>query len=389
MNLQVTAPQVRAYLLEHIHDHPAHFLMSSHPFDLEAKELTQQLVGLQKAQKKFPDLFNNSEVVFPPKINLEQTSSQITAFYKSQLVKGRTMVDLTGGWGVDVSAFAKAGFQSTHLEVSASLQPYAVQLFKAQGLKVVSHALDGIDFVYDQLDYADVIYLDPGRKTTASPKAIQLQDYEPNVLDHLDILFQKCNAVLIKTSPMLDLHAGVSQLRNIAEVHIVAVKNEVKELLWLLKKDAVSTSVVCVNLESDQPDFKFDFKTDQSCTNFSEPLKYIYEPNATIMKSQGFKSLAEDYGVYKLDHNAHLFTSASRVDFPGRIFEVQRVIPYQPKQVKKLFGKSGRGVVTRNFKNTVKQLRDKFQFTEHDTDYLFFTSVNGKGAVVIEAVKYS
>lgn len=387
MNQQVIAPNVREYLLEHLHDHPAHFLMSSHPFEIDAKELTQQLIGLQKAQKKFPELFENSAVIFPPKVNLEQTSSHITALYKSQMVQGRSMVDLTGGWGVDVSAFAKAGFQSTHVEVSKELHPYAVQLFKAQNLNVVSYSHDGIDYVYDQLDYADLIYLDPGRKTSASPKAIQLKDYEPNILEHLDILFQKCSQVLIKTSPMLDIQAGISQLRNIAEVHVVAVKNEVKELLWLLKKEAENPMIIGVNLETDQPFFKFDYTVDQSLSVFSSPLTYIYEPNATIMKGQGFKTLAADYGVDKLDHNAHLFTSDALINFPGRTFKVKRVIPYQPKQVKKLFGKSGRGVVTRNFKNTVKQLRDKFQLSEHEIDYLFFTSVHGKGAVVIEAEK--
>lgn len=387
MNLEVIAPAIRAYLLEHIQEHPAQFLLRSHPFDLDPKVLTQQLVGLQKAQKKFPELFENNQVIFPPKVNLEQTSSAITAAYKAQLISGKSMIDLTGGWGIDVSAFAKAGFQTTHIEQSALLQPYAVKLFEALRLSVHSECDDGMDYVYDKLDFVDLIYLDPGRKTSASPKAVQLQDYEPNVLEHLEILMHKCNYVLIKTSPMLDLHAGIYQLGQVEQVHIVAVKNEVKELLWLLKKGSTETEVICVNLDTEQPVVRFRFGEVHLDQQFSAPLTYLYEPNAAIMKSQGFHTLCDRFKVFKIDSNAHLFTSDEWVDFPGRAFKVNSVQAYQPKKIKKLFGKSGRGVVTRNFKNTVKQLREKFQFTEHDTHYLFFTSVYGKGATVIEAQK--
>jgi hypothetical protein len=387
MNRDVIVPQIRAYLLAHINDHSAHFLMRSHPFEIDAWDLTQQLVGLKKAQKKFPFLFENKEVVYPPKVNLEQTSSEITATYKAHLIKGKTMLDLTGGWGIDVSAFAKAGFQSTHIELSVDLQPYAQQLFKAQELQVLSVQGDGLNYVFNNVDHADVIYIDPSRKTASSSKAVRLEDYEPNVLKNLDLLMQKCEVLMVKTSPMLDLHLGMEQLKYVAQIHIVAVKNEVKELLWLLRNDVKKVAVICTNLDTHQPQLKFDFHTDQNGTQFCEPRSYLYEPNAAIMKSKGFQTLSNRFAVVKLDQNSHLFTSNQLIDFPGRVFKVVQVHAYKPKIIKKRFGKSARGIVTRNFKNTVKQLRDKYLFSEHDTDYLFFTHVNGVGAVVIEASK--
>jgi len=387
MNHSVLLPEVREYLLKHIHANPADFLLMSHPFKIDAKELAQQLVGLQKARFKFPELFSNEQVIFPPKVNLEQTSSFSTSAYKATLVSGKTMVDLTGGWGVDVLAFAKAGFSTTHLERNPELQAYSEQLFKALDLNVQSLCTDGINYAYQELDFVNVIYIDPGRKTSASPKAIRLEDYEPDVLQHLDLLLQKCDVLMIKTSPMLDLNRGMEQLKYVFEIQIVAFKNEVKELLWLLKKRPEQTEVVCVNLKSKQQFLRFNTEKDQNCDSFSAPKKYLYEPNASIMKSQGFKSLAESYNLEKLDINAHLFTSDSLMDFPGRVFEIQEFSAYKPKSVKKKYGKTARGIVTRNFKNTVKQLRDKFQFTENEMDYLFFTSVKGVGAVVIEAVK--
>jgi hypothetical protein len=387
MDVRVLDHEVRDYLLLHIHDHPAQFLLRSHPFDIDAKLLVQQLVGLQKSKNKFPKLYDNKKVIYPLKINLEQTSSETTAHYKTSIVTGKTMIDLTGGFGIDVSAFAKAGFSSTHLELSETLQPYAVQLFKALNLEVKSLNTDGMRYLHEELDHVDVIYVDPGRKTTAHSKAIRLEDYEPNILGHLELLLQKCNTLLVKTSPMLDIYAGMKQLEHVSEIHIVAVKNEVKELLWLLNKEIKNPKTVCVNLETDQPDLEFPSNLDQHVIAFSNPRKFLYEPNASIMKSGGFKSMANLYKVEKLSSNTHLFTSDSLVNFPGRVFEIRKVDSYKPKLVNKKFGKSARGVVTRNFKNSVKELRSKYKLTEHDTDYLFFTQVERMGAVVIDCFK--
>ena len=138
MNLQLLQPAVRAYLMEHIHDNAASFLLKSHSFqDITSQELTQQLIGLQKARLKFPLFFENDQIIFPPKVNLEQTSSWTTAMYKASLFNGENMVDLTGGFGIDISAFAQVFKNSTHIELDPKLQELAMQSFKAQGLSLI------------------------------------------------------------------------------------------------------------------------------------------------------------------------------------------------------------------------------------------------------------
>jgi hypothetical protein len=120
--------------------------------------------------------------------------------------------------------------------------------------------------------------------------------------------------------------------------------------------------------------------------SFSQPLKYLYEPNAAVMKTMAFQAVCEQYNVFKLDQDAHLFTSNELIDFPGRAFEINAVHAYKPKEIKKLYGSSERAVVTRNFREGVAQLRTKYKLAESETNYLFFTSVAGS-YVVIEAVK--
>jgi 16S rRNA G966 N2-methylase RsmD len=388
MNLEVLQPQVREYLLERLHESAAGFMLKSHPFDIDVKELTQQLVGLQKARTKFPELFEQSQILFPPKVNLEQTSSEATAAYKAKLIQGDSMIDLTGGLGVDVIAFAKAYSQTTHVEKSESLQEIASHNFKALDLSTKSFCTDGISFLQNTNQRYHLIYLDPSRKTEASNKAILLTDYEPNVLEHLDLLFQKANHIMIKTSPMLDITAGLRQLSSVIEIHVVAVKNEVKELLWILSKTDQPLTITAVNLETEQAVFSYH-GTPPDLVLANEIGTYLYEPNAAIMKTQAFAALSHQFQVQKIDQDAHLFTSNELVEFPGRVFKVKRVLDYKPKSIKRQYGKGAHAVVTRNFRESVKEIRTKYKFTEHEFNYLFFTSSAGRGALVIEAEKIS
>ncbi|GAK94469.1 SAM-dependent methyltransferases [Nonlabens ulvanivorans] len=386
MNLKLLQPVVRDYLMEHLHVNAASFLLKSHPFEgISPQELTQQLIGLQKARLKFESLFNNDQVIFPPKLNLEQTSSWSTAIYKANLFNGEKMIDLTGGFGIDVSAFAKAYTNTTHIELNKDLQKIAAQLFTAQELTTKSYAGDGLQYLTESTSIYDLIYIDPSRKTDTNSKAIQLEDYEPNVIENLDLLLSKGKKVMIKTSPMLDITAGLKQLKNVCAIHIVAVKNDVKELLWILEKDVNEVIIHCVNLESHQHNLVLNHN-DTASIELSEPLDYLYEPNAAVMKSQAFGHLCEKYELSKIDQDAHLFTGKKSMDFPGRTFLVEEVKAYKPKDIKRSYAKSHRAVVTRNFRESVQQLRTKYQLKEHETDYLFFTSAMGK-PVVIQAKK--
>ncbi|PRP66138.1 THUMP-like domain-containing protein [Nonlabens agnitus] len=386
MNHQLLQPQVRAYLLQHLHENAAVFLLRSHPFQIDNKELAQQLIGLQKAHYKFPVLFENDQVIYPPKVNLEQTSSWETAVYKGSIIKGDSMIDLTGGMGIDDIAFAKAYSTTIHIELDPTLQQIANHNFKALNSGIESHQGNGISFLTSTEETFDLIYLDPSRKTAATNKAVLLADYEPDVTKYQDLLFEKGATIMMKTSPMLDITAGMRQLAHVSQIHIVAVKNEVKELLWILNRNSTQTQVTAVNLATDQPDFKYTLDQDAPI-QMAELQKYLYEPNAAIMKSQAFGELSAQFQVSKIDQDAHLFTHDEIIKFPGRSFEVLSVQDYKPKAIKRQFGKGAHAVVTRNFRESVKKIRTIFNFTEHETNYLFFTSIAGRGPVVIEAIK--
>jgi len=190
---------------------------------------------------------------------------------------------------------------------------------------------------------------------------------------------------MIKTSPMLDITAGLRQLKNVSTIHVVAVKNEVKELLWILEKETKSTTITCVNLDTDQESFTYELDQIHE-PNFVQLGAYLYEPNASLMKAQAFHEISAHYGIGKLDLATHLYSSDRLIIFPGRRFKVISSHEYKPKLIKRLYGKGNYGVVARNFRESVSQLRKKFQLGEDENKYLFFTTIDGK-AMVVETEK--
>jgi hypothetical protein len=212
-----------------------------------------------------------------------------------------------------------------------------------------------------------------------------LKDCLPNVPENLDLYFEKSDAILIKTAPLLDLVAGLSELQNVKTIHIVALENEVKELLWELHKNYYGAiSIKTVNLIKDKTDtFEFELNAEATEANYSLPKHYLYEPNSAIMKSGGFNEISSQYQLDKLHKHSHLYTSNELIDFPGRIFEIQHVIPYTKKEIKIHLENSKHNLTTRNFPETVENIRKKWKIKDGGDSYCFFTTDMNNDKIVL------
>ncbi|MEZ4794288.1 MAG: class I SAM-dependent methyltransferase [Flavobacteriaceae bacterium] len=354
------------------------------PFpEVTISELIQQIEGFQKTRTKLPTWHTVPNIFFPKKLNIEQSSSEITAQYKSKLLQGKSIADLTGGYGVDVFYFSKQFDTIFYFEKDKSLAVIAAHNFAQLGANnIVVSDQDGLEKL--ETDFFDVIYLDPARRNQSKGKVYFLKDCEPNVLDHLDLLMNHCKSLLVKTSPLLDITMGVQELKHAHEIHVVAVENEVKELVWLLKKNAPKDPTIkTVNLSAKGNQlFEFIFRSNSEPT-FSNPKKFIYEPNAALLKSGGYNHLCKAFQVEKLAEHSHLFTHNQLVDFPGRAFEVKQMIPYKKREMLELKG-SKANITTRNFPLSVSQLRTEWGITDGGHTYLFFTTLkNGEKVVLV------
>lgn len=393
MNSLILKPEIQEYLREHLHSDAAALALKGSPFEgVTASELAQQLTGLQKTEKKLPTWHKTSGIFFPPKLNLEQTSSEETAVYKASLFSDNSIIDLTGGFGVDVVAFSKTFNEVYYCELNDDLASIAQHNFKILGSDSIQvQTTDSVDFISKISKTFDLIYADPSRRHESKGKVFMLADCEPNIPRHLDLIFSKAKRAMIKTSPLLDIQAAALELKHVAEVHAVALKNEVKELLFVLEPQANSRDYnkIAINLNSDYSE-AVQIQADEENAGepeFDGPRSYLYEPNAALMKLGVFNWISNKYKLAKLASNTHLYTADEAIEFPGRRFKIGRSYPYSKKVLAKEFKGKKAHITTRNFRESVAAIRAKLKIQDGGETYLFFTTLQDGKSIVLECEK--
>ena len=386
MNTSILNTEIQEFINHNINSEITSLLLKKTSFSSEdLKIIIEQIEAKKRCKTKLPSWYSASNIYYPNKLNIEQTSSEPTAKYKAGIIEGHSIIDLTGGFGVDCFYFSKV-FQSViHCEINASLSKLVQHNFQQLQADIQTINTDGIGYLKENNTCFDWIYIDPSRRHDSKGKVFFLNDCLPNVPEHIDLLFSKSKNVLIKTSPLLDLSVGINELTSVKTIHVVAVNNEVKELLWRLERNFEGeVQIKTVNLKKDGP-IHFDFlMTDEKKSEivYSSPLSYLYEPNAAILKAGGFNMVSEQLNLSKLHKHSHLYTSDILIDFPGRRFKIESVIPFNKKAIKKL-GITKANITTRHFPESVQQLRKKLNIKDGGEDFLFFTTDKDNNKLVL------
>ncbi len=387
---QLVQPEIQEFINKNIDKPIATIALQKNPFpQLDFKIILNQIEAKFKSKVKLSTWYNCSNIVYPSKISIEQTSSQVTANYKSTLVQGETLIDLTGGFGVDTFYFSKTINQVTHCEINLELSSIVSHNFKQLKVsKITCIEGDSSEILENLNQQFDTIYIDPSRRNDAKGKVFMLKDCLPNVPDLQDFYFKYSNKILIKTSPILDISAGLLELKNVKTIHIVAVENEVKELLWEIEKDYKSSvEIKTINFIKEKQEI-FNFKQNSNTiSSYSLPKKYLYEPNSSIMKSGGFNEIGNHFGLEKLHQHSHLYTSDEKIEFPGRIFEIQNSIEYSKNNMKEFLENSKSNITTRNFPETVENIRKKWKIKDGGNQYCFFTTNKNDTKIVLICTK--
>lgn len=390
MNTKILQTDVQQFINDNLTSNLTKLILKGSPFsNISIQELANQVLAKQKSKQKLPTWFTTKNIYYPTKLSIEQTSSEHTANYKANLVYGDSIIDITGGFGVDCYKFSKYFNKVVHCEIHAELSKIVTHNYKQLNIKnIKTIATNGIEYLKSNSENFDCIYIDPSRRNDIKGKVFLLKDCLPNVPEQLDFLFTKSNRILIKNSPMLDISSTINELRFVKEIHVVALENEVKELLFLLEKGYQKTiEIKTVNLsKKGNQYFNFEY---QSVANseYSEPLSYLYEPNVAILKSGAFNHVSEKFNVKKLHQHSHLYTSNELIEFPGRIFKVDEAFKYDKKLIKQKINSKQANISTRNFNKTVAQIRKETKLKDGGNSYLFFTQTNNCKSLVISTLK--
>ena len=446
MNHELTKDFINA----HLNDDVNKLALSKFPDDIDKQFVIRQIQARQLLKKKLPSWSENDELLFPKRLSLEQCSSELTAKYKKTISRKdaktqsrdasmapaikhidtslhRILVDLTGGMGVDTSFLSDNFDETIYVESQAELCELAEHNFKVlkKNIKVVNAKAE--DFL-TQCGEVDCIYLDPARRDEYGRKMVSLHDCSPDVAELQDLLFEKTNTVIVKLSPMLDIDIIKKELKNIKEIHVVAVKNECKEVLVksTRQRDNETTSrdasmipaikridtsdeneairrlyISAIDLKEN---WKFSFTEDEeqnAIPTFADEIgKYLYEPGVACMKAAPFRLLSQRFNIKKLHRNSHLYTSDELVtDFPGRTFEVIATIPFD-KKAKKAILETQRlratetqsdehsttlkvSIAVRNFPLSAEELRKHLGFKDGDDFYIFGTTMKGEKKMLV------
>ena len=356
-----------------------------HLSDEEWRWFLQQVEGRERTADKLPTFAAIDDWWYPVRLSCEQCSSEATARYKASIlrrtIRGR-LLDLTGGYGVDTYFLSEHFDHTDYVEQNAELCRIAAHNFAAKPITI--HHSTAEDFLASAGQY-DLIFLDPARRDSYGGKVFRLEDCTPNVVELLPALLTHGKWIMIKLSPMLDITQAVTTLSQVTwDIYVVAIKNEVKEVLLL---SGGSGRITAIDLSKKEQAFTFTREEEinseainvRSTIN-SEAINYLYEPNAAILKAGAYKLVAQRFGLQKLDTNTHLYTSETLVEnFPGRVWKVKEPTPTLPK------GKEMKqaNVLVRNYPLTAEQLKKKLHLRDGGTAFVIGCRVAGKPTIFL------
>ena len=373
-----------AFAREHREEDTARLLLSAARYPaIDMPLAVQQIEGLRTAREKWPGLAECAEFAFPPRLNREQASSETTADYKASLISPFTshlspftLADLTGGMGVDTLAFARVAEHVDYVERDAELCRLMEHNLKALGITNVSvHCADSMEWLSSQFSilnsHFSILFIDPARRSTSGRKVAAFEDCTPNILEHRELLRSCCRRLMVKASPMIDIDLACRQLGDVEEVHVVGVKGECKEVLFLCGEPQGEPRIVCGDFA-----FSRSEEADAEGRYCQQVGRYLYEPDATLMKGGPFKLLGQSYGLELLGRNTHLYTSDRRVDdFPGRVFEVLKELKLSRKEVMAAIPSGKAHVVTRNYPVEAAALQKQLGLKEGGEEFVVATTV--------------
>lgn len=389
---------IQQFVREHEHDDEAQLVLSRKEIlGVPSSWIAEQLKSRRKARTKLPLWYNRPGIVYPLSLNLEQSSSEATARYKSEIIAAASKekskcFDLTGGFGVDTY------FLSNHFETLDTVEPNDNLLSIAKHNQLLLGA-DNIQYHQTEAEpfltsnqKADVIYIDPSRRATDNKRVFKFSDTLPDVIALQKIWFNIAPLVVIKASPLVDIAKALTELTHVADVHVISVANDCKELLFFCRVGFnEEVTIHTINLQSDlsrNQAFNFRLSEERNSTvAFADAETYIYEANSSIMKSGAFKLVASRFGLQKISSSTHLYVSNSLdKTFPGRAFLIKQFV--KPDSSVQLLFKSGMAnILLRNYPMSVEALKKKTGLREGGEEYLIgMSSDSGNKLVVADRV---
>ena len=385
------------FVREHRNEDPIKLLLRKNRYPgVDVEFAVQQIEGMRQAPAKWPTLASYGRVLYPPRLNREQSSSEATADHKAEILRSlygnskiTAIADLTGGMGVDTMAFAKLASRVDYVERDETLCRLMRHNAAELGLtRIDVHCADSMEWLAASDRHYDVIFIDPARRDSHGRKVAAFEECVPNIMEHKELLLSRCDTLMVKASPMMDIDKGIEQLGQVGEVYVVAVEGECKELLFLCEKGFGETVIHCRNIVGGKVgerlgEFTRRQESAAQATYCGTVGAYIFEPDASLMKGAPFKLISERFGLRKLSRNTHLYTGDTLVDWPGRVFRVMSEVSPSKKNIAAQLPEGKAHVVVRNYPATAVEVQRQTGLSEGGDLFVVATTVGVKKTAFI------
>lgn len=357
----------------HINDDPIKLRLKyaavNDGFDYDAA--ITQIECRHRFGKKLADtLLQIPHFFFPNKLSGEQSTSDKLADYHSTIIKGKSMIDLTAGLGIDVLHCSRMCDRATAVERAPNVADalgYNARQAGRENIEVVCG--DCRDFINECNNKYGTAFIDPARRSEDGGRVFSLNDCEPDVTEMLPQLSLICQRLVIKMSPMLDISHTINALGGCKKIITLGNATECKELIAIKDFDDQTESnplIEAVTLIGDAI-VSFSYTTEEE-SNAPQPTyslckagNFFYEPYPSVMKTGASKLLANRFNLNAFHPNSRLYHSEKLTDdFPGNIFVVEKVIDFSSKYLKRFKNEYPRiNVATRNFGMSAEELKKK------------------------------
>lgn len=321
-----------------------------------------QISSRQKAKKKLPNFYNNYDLIFPSSLSIQQSSSEQTAKYKSQLINGEKLIDLTGGFGIDSYYFSKVVKSVDLIEIDGELSKivnYNFDKINAKNINVLNADSEKVN-----LNSYNWIYIDPDRRKSGK-KNFLIKDLKPDLNKIISANIE--SKYLIKMSPMFEYEEFQKQLIRPNQVLAVSLNGELKELLFIIDNtEKYSLKSVAIN-NNIIDEYLFEKKT----VEIGELKSFLIELDPSLMKLRLNDSFASSNNLVKISSGTNYYTSdiIKKSNFTNN-YEIISVYDYKVKELKKLFNKAN--IKSRNFIDRPELIKKKLELEDGGDVYLFF-----------------
>lgn len=350
----------------------------------------RQIECRKKATRKIPELA--SVIIYPTNVSIEQASSEIVAKFHGSLFKScNQTADLTSGLGIDSYYISKEVSRHYAVEIDKTVSEVVFHNYKSlscDNINVLNMSAE--EFI--QTDMASTVqayFVDPSRRDTNDrfTRVVAIEDCQPNLMEIIPQIQKTAKFILVKLSPMLDVTALLQKFHTITNLWVVSVKNECKEIL--LKIDfttpvsKITPLITALNFElSTVQIYSIGYEDVRPVGRILRtPIQdgILIVPNASVMKIGTFGNLCEDFGIWQIATNSHLFwsdiISDKLMEFPGKLYRINKVLPYSRQGIRELKDMvTTANLACRNFPLSATALRKQLKIKDGGDAYLFATT---------------